>query len=121
MITTIIAYAFVIYWLVSFVRALPKIEGRFLLGYKPWGCDLCMTSWAGLALGLLVSLWDIAPAWWWYSGGGWQAIVDPVRRAAEAHALPVFAATGLALAMARWKSGAPEPGAAMLEQFLTRR
>ena len=26
----ILAYALVIYWLVSFIRALPKIEGRFL-------------------------------------------------------------------------------------------
>lgn len=119
--TTIITYALIIYWIVSFVRALPKIEGCFMLGLKPWGCDLCMTSWAGLGLGLLVALWDIVPVWWWYSGGGWQALLQPVRAAAETHAMPIIAATGLALLSMRWKSGAPDPGAAMMENFLTRR
>lgn len=117
-------YALVIYWLVSFIRALPKIEGKFLTGKKPWGCNLCMTTWCGLWLGLIIALPDGFNAWQF--AGGWRAGAawTPLHAAWQAmtpHALPVFAATGLALGLTRWKADAPDPGVAALENFLVRR
>lgn len=116
------AYALVIYWLVSFIRTLPKIEGRFLTGRKPWGCNVCMTTWCGLWLGLVVALPDGFDAWLFAGGyrSDWIALYA-AWQAMTPHALPVFAATGLALGMTRWKSEAPDPGVAALENFLVRR
>ncbi len=47
--TNVILLGLAIFYVVSVIRKLPRIEAWSLTGKRPWACDLCMSFWVGLA------------------------------------------------------------------------
>lgn len=113
-------YAFVIYWGVSFVRALPKIEGKFLMGRKPWGCNLCMTTWGGIALGVLLVIPRIVAIWVHEDVSVIGGFFYASRVALGDYLLPLAAGVGMALYLTRKESEAPSPEGIALERLLSK-